>query len=82
MILINIGPYKLVLPDEESEQWVKAIAQPHQWPYVIATKARFGDNALTRLKDMGVKNIWSSDSLLHSTNAFSIIDTVTRQLKK
>ena len=136
----------LIGPDEESEQWVKAIAQPHQWPYVIATKARFGDknvavtlnthdrhnikavslsnrdviivddiastgktleqavkqiqqqspmsisiivthaffvdNALTRLKDIGVKNIWSSDSVLHSTNAFSIIDTLARQLKK
>ncbi|MBA6342582.1 ribose-phosphate diphosphokinase [Colwellia sp. MB02u-10] len=134
----------LIGPDEESEQWVKAIAQPHQWPYVIATKARFGDknvavslnikdknkavslsnrdviivddiastgktleqavkqiqqqapmsisiivthaffvdNALTRLKDMGVTNIWSSDSVLHSTNAFSIIDTLARQLKK
>jgi ribose-phosphate pyrophosphokinase len=134
----------LIGPDEESEQWVKAIAQPHQWPYVIATKARFGDknvavslnikdknkavslsnrdviivddiastgktleqavkqiqqqapmsisiivthaffvdNALTRLKDMGVTNIWSSDSVLHSTNAFSIIDTLARHLKK
>lgn len=136
----------LIGPDEESEQWVKAIAQPHQWPYVIAKKARFGDknvavslntqdknnikavslsnrdviivddiastgktleqavkqiqqqspmsisiivthaffvdNALTRLKDMGVTNIWSSDSVLHSTNAFSIIDTLARQLKK
>jgi hypothetical protein len=71
-----------VLPDEESEQWIKTITQPHQWPYVIAIKARFVDNALTRLKDMGVANIWSSDSVLHSTNAFSIIDTLARQLKK
>jgi ribose-phosphate pyrophosphokinase len=134
----------LIGPDEESEQWVKAIAEPHQWSYVIATKERFGDknvavtlkthdknnetvsltkrdviivddiastgktleqavkqiqqeapksisiivthaffvdNAITRLKDMGVANIWSSDSVIHSTNAFSIIDTIAKQIK-
>ncbi|TWX71377.1 ribose-phosphate diphosphokinase [Colwellia sp. C1TZA3] len=134
----------LIGPDEESEQWVKAIAQPHLWNYTIATKARFGDkdvavtlnthdknnikavsltnrdviivddiastgktleqavkqiqqqaplsisiivthaffvdNAIARLKDMGVTNIWSSNSVLHSTNAFSIVETVSKHL--
>ncbi|MEW6999643.1 ribose-phosphate diphosphokinase [Colwelliaceae bacterium BS250] len=135
----------LIGPDEESEQWVKAIAKPHQWSYTIATKQRFGDknvavtlenndeqnngvsltnrdviivddiastgktleqavkqiqqqapasisiivthaffvdNAITRLTNMGVANIWSSDSVLHSSNAFSIVDTIANQLIK
>lgn len=134
----------LIGPDKESEQWVKAIAKPHQWQYSIATKERFGDknvavtlenndknievnltnrdviivddiastgktleqavkqiqqqaptsisiivthaffvdNAIARLTNMGVANIWSSDSVLHSSNAFSIVDTVAEQLRK
>lgn len=140
----------LIGPDEESEQWVNAIAEPHQWDYAIATKERFGDknvavtlgdnskdthdkkpnqtvnltnrdiiivddiastgktleqavkqiqqqapasisiivthaffvdNAIARLNNMGVANIWSSDSVLHNSNAFSIIDTIASQLK-
>ena len=136
----------LIGPDEESEQWVKAIAKPHQWHYAIATKERFGDknvaitlknndkennnaasltnrdviivddiastgktleqavkqiqqqaptsisiivthaffvdNAITRLTNMGVANIWSSDSVLHNSNTFSIVNTIAEQLKK
>ncbi|OUR92076.1 phosphoribosylpyrophosphate synthetase [Gammaproteobacteria bacterium 42_54_T18] len=135
----------LIGPDEESEQWVKAIAKLHQWHYAIATKERFGDksvsvtlatndkentkelsltnrdviivddiastgktleqavkqiqqqapasisiivthaffvdSAITRLTNMGVANIWSSDSVLHSSNAFSIVDTIAEQLR-
>jgi ribose-phosphate pyrophosphokinase len=135
----------LIGPDQESEQWVKAIAKPHQWHYAIATKKRFGDkmvavtfetndkenrnevslknrdviivddiastgktleqavkiiqqqapasisiivthaffmdNAITRLTNMGVANIWSSDSVLHNSNAFSIVETIAEQLK-
>ncbi len=135
----------LIGPDQESEQWVKAIAKPHQWHYAIATKERLGDknvvitletndqenqnevtltnrdviivddiastgktleqtvkqiqrqvpasisiivthaffvdNAITRLTNMGVDNIWSSDSVLHNSNAFSIIDIIAEQLK-
>ncbi|MFT5851762.1 MAG: ribose-phosphate pyrophosphokinase [Colwellia sp.] len=135
----------LIGPDQESEQWVKAIAKPHQWHYNIATKKRFGDkkvavtfeandkeshnevsltnrdviivddiastgktleqavkqiqqqapasisiivthaffvdNAITRLTHMGVANIWSSDSVLHNSNAFSIVDTIAEQIK-
>jgi len=140
----------LIGPDQESEQWVKAIAKPHQWSYTIASKERFGDknvavtlgtkdqgsddressgkislnnrdivivddiastgktleqavvkiqqqaptsisiivthaffvdNAITRLHNLGVTNIWSSDSVIHSTNAFSIIDIIADKMK-
>jgi len=154
----------IIGPDEESAQWVKAIAQPQQWRYSIANKQRFGDKqvavslgeltsgdlgaaeskvsestisepnsandqpmnienqdivivddiastgktleqtviqlepykpasisvlvshaffvdgAVERLKDLGVNNIWSSDSVIHSSNAFSIIDTIAEQI--
>ena len=132
-------------PDEESEQWVEAIATPHQWQYTIATKQRYSDrevdvsfsendlpnntklnlteqdiiivddiastgktleqaviqikqqnpksisivvthaffvdSAIEQLNSLGVNNIWSSDSIPHPTNAFSIIDTIATQLK-
>ncbi|MGB1263597.1 MAG: ribose-phosphate diphosphokinase [Cognaticolwellia sp.] len=136
----------LVGPDEESQQWVKAIASFQQWHYTIATKARFGDKnvavtlpeevqrasknlslknrdviivddiastgktleqaviqlqqqapasisiivthaffvdqAIKTLTDIGVANIWSSDSVIHSSNAFSIIDTIAKELQQ
>jgi len=136
----------IIGPDEESEQWVKAIAAPHQWQYTIATKQRYSDtevnvsfsdadspehtklnltaqdiiivddiastgktleeaviqikkqnpnsisiivthaffvdSALQHLNRLGVNNIWSSDSIPHSSNAFSIINTVAIQLNK
>lgn len=145
----------IIGPDEESQQWVKAIAEPHQWQYTIATKQRYSDtqvevcfskndshidkgnenknnkntvpnltghdiiivddiastgktliqaviqlqqqnpksisiivthaffvdSAIKQLNDLGVNNIWSSDSIPHPTNAFSIIDTVAAQIK-
>ncbi|GGD64895.1 ribose-phosphate diphosphokinase [Lacimicrobium alkaliphilum] len=37
----------LVGPDEESEQWVKAIARDSGHAYVIGTKQRFGDRDVT-----------------------------------
>lgn len=136
----------IIGPDEESEQWVKAIAAPHQWQYTIATKQRYSDtevnvsfsdadspehtklnltaqdiiivddiastgktleeaviqikkqnpnsisiivthaffvdSAIQHLNRLGVNNIWSSDSIPHSSNAFSIINTVAIQLNK
>lgn len=145
----------IIGPDEESQQWVKAIAEPHQWQYSIATKQRFSDthvavsfskeannnnnnnnsnhnkntepnltgrdiiivddiastgktlmqaviqltqqnpksisiivthaffvdSAIKQLNVLGVKNIWSSDSIPHTTNAFSIINTVAEKIK-
>lgn len=126
----------IIGPDEESMQWVEAIAKPHQWHYTIANKQRFGDkdvavtlddinltnrdviivddiastgrtleqtvkqilpqkpnsisvmvthaffvdDAIERLNALGVTNIWSSDSVLHKTNAFSVIAILAQQL--
>lgn len=134
----------LLGPDQESAQWVKAIASPKQWQYTIATKLRhsdtdvaidfstkhqqqsiilyqqdviiiddiastgktlaeavkqiqvhqvssisivithafFVDDAIKRLHALGVKNIWSSDSVSHTSNAFSIIETIAEQLRQ
>ena len=33
-------------PDEESEQWVKIVAQPGQVDYVVASKIRYGDKSV------------------------------------
>ena len=126
----------IIGPDEESIQWVKAIANTDQWHYSIANKQRFGDrnvtvtladinitnrniiivddiassgrtleqtvkqllpqkpqsisimvthaffvdDAIERLHALGVTNIWSSDSVLHSTNAFSVIDILAQAI--
>jgi len=134
----------IIGPDEESYQWVQAIAKPRNWQYSIATKQRhsdtnvevsfssnddsqqfnltdrdvvivddiastgktleqsvlqiqqqkpksisiivshafFVDDAIKSLNALGVNNIWSSDSVIHETNAFSIIDTIKAQLDK
>ena len=47
---------------------------------VMVTHAFFVDDAIARLNNLGVNNIWSSDSVLHSTNAFSVIDIFVQQL--
>lgn len=141
----------IIGPDEESAQWVEAIAKPQNWRYSVANKQRFDDKhvavnlgkitgddahiendqsvnmkgqdivivddiastgktleqtviqlqqyqpqsisiivshaffvegALERLKTLGVNNIWSSDSVVHSTNAFSIINTIAEQINQ
>ncbi len=65
------------------EQAVKQIQQQAPTSIsIIVTHAFFVDNTITRLTNMGVANIWSSDSVLHNSNAFSIIDTIAEQLKK
>lgn len=127
----------IIGPDEESMQWVEAIANADQWHYTIANKQRFGDknvsitlsnielnkrdviivddiastgrtleqtvkqllpqepssisvmvthaffvdDAIERLRALGVTNIWSSDSVLHSTNAFSVINILAQAIK-
>ena len=133
----NIDNPVIIGPDEESLQWVEAIAKTDQWQYSIANKQRFGDrnvavtlddinlanrnvvivddiassgrtleqtvkqllpqklqsisimvthaffvdDAIARLHKLGVTNIWSSDSVLHSTNAFSVIEILAGPLK-
>jgi ribose-phosphate pyrophosphokinase len=37
----------LIGPDEESEQWVRAIAAPNQIDYAVASKQRLGDNEVS-----------------------------------
>ncbi len=48
---------------------------------VIITHAFFLDDVITRLGKIGVDNIWSSDSVLHSSNAYSIVDTIAKKLR-
>lgn len=48
---------------------------------IIVTHAFFVDDAIKSLNALGVNNIWSSDSVIHETNAFSIIDTIKAQLE-
>lgn len=127
----------IIGPDEESMQWVKAIAKTDHWQYSIANKQRFGDrnvtvtladinitnrniiivddiassgrtleqtvkqllpqkpqsiaimvthaffvdDAIERLHQLGVTNIWSSDSVLHNTNAFSVVEILANAIK-
>ncbi len=130
----------IIGPDEESRQWVAAIAEPRNWEFQVGLKQRFDDNQVTvtlddysfhkkdlvivddiastgttlletaqlllkqepasisvmvthaffvnqsiqKLKALGISNIWSSDSILHPTNAFSILpliaDSIEQQL--
>jgi ribose-phosphate pyrophosphokinase len=126
----------LVGPDEESEQWVSAIAQRNQLDYHVAHKQRFGDSdvqvtlpeadyhgrnivlvddvaitgrtleaaskalapyqpasitvmvthalfvgdAQQRLKEAGVGNIWSCDSIIHPTNRIRLADTLAQAI--
>ena len=39
---------------------------------VLVTHGLFMDNAVQNLNDAGVVNIWSSDSVIHATNAYSL----------
>lgn len=127
----------IIGPDEESRQWVSAIAGQHGWDFLVAIKQRFGDRsvkvelddfdfidrdivivddiastgntliktaelllskhpeslsilvthaffvdkALDKLEQLGVRNIWSSDSVLHSTNAFSLVDLLAPNIE-
>jgi len=126
----------LIGPDEESEQWVAAIAQRNQLDFHVARKVRFGDsdvqvtlpdadyrgrhivlvddvastgrtleaasrnlipcqpasinvmvthalfvdNALQRIKDAGVNQIWSCDSIIHPTNRIRLAKSLAQAL--
>jgi ribose-phosphate pyrophosphokinase len=119
----------LLGPDSESEQWVRAIAEPEGWRYATCRKRRYGDREVTielpdidfrgrsvivlddiissgetvaraavacreqgavsvdvtvihalfgqgaeeRLKDAGVRHVWSTNSVQHETNAVSLL---------
>ncbi len=126
----------LVGPDEESEQWVTAVAQMQGLEYVIGRKKRFDDynvkialpesvctardlillddvastgrtleatalalqaykpasisavvthalfvgDALKRLENAGIQQVWSTDSILHSTNAIPLAELLSTAL--
>ena len=128
----------LVGPDGESEQWVRAIAEPMGLDYAIATKERLGDrnvviklpahnyqqhevilvddmistgrtliNVTHQLKkqgaktihclvthalfsddvthalhDAGITNIWSCDSIAHSSNAIALAPLLASVLQE
>ena len=130
------APALLVGPDQESEQWVSAVAQGAGLAYVVASKTRRGDrdvevrlperdygglhavlvddlastgrtlagaaralleagaaqvdvlvthalfvgDALEILMAAGVSEVWSSDSIPHSSNAFALAQDLARNI--
>jgi ribose-phosphate pyrophosphokinase len=47
---------------------------------ILVTHAFFVDDAIHQLKNAGVRNIWSCDSIPHPTNAISLADSLARNL--
>ena len=129
----------LIGPDEESRQWVEAIAVHYQMDFIIASKERRGDknvivtlptsssyqgrnivlvddmassgqtliqsarqlkhfqpkslsvlvthalfknNSIEQLKNEGVANIWSCNSVSHTTNVVSLLAMLAKNLRK
>jgi len=84
---INLNKRDIVIIDDIAstgrtlEQTVKQlIPQEPNSISIMVTHAFFVDDAIKRLKALGVNNIWSSDSVLHSTNAFSVINIFAQRL--
>lgn len=48
---------------------------------VMTTHALFSEGALTLLKDAKIKNIWSSDTISHSSNSISLTPLIAKALK-
>ncbi len=127
----------LLGPDSESEQWVKAVAEPDGLRYATCTKRRFGDREVSitlpdmdfrdqsvvllddiissgetiaraavaclaqgaasvdvlithalfapgsenRLKEAGVRHVWSTDSVRHESNAVSLVALLGNALR-
>ncbi len=127
----------IIGPDEESSQWVAAIATPRQWRFQVGIKQRFDDsnvsveldgdslrnqnlvivddiastgntllkmaqllikqkpasisvmvthaffvnNSIQKLNQLGIVNIWSSNSIQHPTNAFSIMPIIAQAIQ-
>ncbi|WOJ93742.1 ribose-phosphate diphosphokinase [Congregibacter variabilis] len=49
---------------------------------VLITHALFAADALGKLRAVGVRQIWSSDSIPHSTNAFSLAEDFSEALER
>jgi len=136
-IALQVSEPLIVGPDEESTQWVKQVAEPHGFDYLIGEKTRYNDrnvdivlpdldierrnivlvddmastgrtliNVTQQLKGFGVKNIycaithalfvensyndlleagvkevWSSDSLTHSSNCISLALMISKAIQ-
>lgn len=128
----------IVGPDGESEQWVRAIAEPTGLDFAVASKERFGDrnvqttlpehnyqgrhivlvddmastghtliavasqlaqrgaasidclithalfadDATRQIEEAGVSNIWSSDSIAHSSNVIALAPLLATALRQ
>lgn len=60
---------------------IKLYANNAQQVDVIATHALFTKDAVDTLKNSNIKNIWSSDSITHSTNEISLNDLLAENIK-
>jgi ribose-phosphate pyrophosphokinase len=49
---------------------------------VIVTHALFTKDAMTLLDSVKIKNIWSSDSIPHSTNKISLAALLTESIRQ
>ena len=49
---------------------------------VLVSHALFADNAVNELKQAGINNIWSCDSIVHSTNAVQLAPMLARYFVK
>ncbi len=85
---INLSNRDVVIIDDIAstgrtlEQTVKQLLpQKPNSISIMVTHAFFVDDAIERLHALGVNNIWSSDSVLHKTNSFSIIEILAQATK-
>lgn len=49
---------------------------------VAVTHALFSDDAIEHIKNSGVQNIWSTDTVAHPSNAVSVLPELAKALKK
>jgi ribose-phosphate pyrophosphokinase len=49
--------------------------------YAMVTHALYDDDTAQKLEQAGIKQLWSSDSIPHKTNAVSIVPLIAQQLK-
>ncbi|MCW8832030.1 MAG: ribose-phosphate diphosphokinase [Colwellia sp.] len=85
---INLAKRDVIIVDDIAstgrtlEQTVKQLVkQEPNSISIMVTHAFFVDDAIERLNTLGVNNIWSSDSVLHNTNAFSVIEILAQAIK-
>ncbi len=89
MLSVNMNNQDVVIVDDIAstgktlEQTIQQLKQLTPASIsVLVSHAFFVDGAVERLNHLGVTNIWSSDSVIHPSNAFSIIDIIAEHLSK